>query len=290
MKMVHKGMDIMNIKIMADSTCDLPAEILEKYNIDLVPLSIQKGNGIYKDGVTITPADIFAHVAAGGALCTTSASNISEYEEKFAKYSKEYDGVIHINIGSGFSSSYQNASIAAENYPNIRVIDSMNLSCGQGMVVLRACRMAEAGEDLDTIANALQEYVKKIEISFVLDRLDYMVKGGRCSSVTMLGANLLNLKPCIELKDGKMSVGKKYRGQYPVCLANYIKDRLKDRTDIDESTLFFVKTQITDAANESAWNAVKEYGHFDETFEAIAGCTVSCHCGPWCRGIMFARK
>lgn len=280
----------MRIKIMSDSTCDLPLEIVEKYDITLVPLTIQKGDSLYKDGVTITPADIFAHVAAGGSLCTTSASNIGEYEEKFSRFSDEYDGVIHVNIGANFSSSYQNACIAADNYDNVRVIDSESLSCGQGLIVLKACRMAENGADLDTIAETLNVYKKKIEGSFVLDRLDYMVKGGRCSSVTMLGANLLNLKPCIELKDGKMTVGKKYRGHYPVCLANYVKDRLKDRTDIEETTVFSVKTEVSDAAYSAAMEAIQTHGHFETIIEAVAGCTISCHCGPGTMGIMFARK
>lgn len=280
----------MKIKIMSDSTCDLPAQIIDQYDITILPLTVLKGEESFLDGVTITPADIFAHVAAGGDLCTTSACNIADYDAQFARYSPECDGIIHISLGANFSSSYQNACVAAENYPNVRVIDSMSLSSGQALVVLKACRMAQAGEDLDTIARELLAYVPKIEGSFVIDRLDYLAKGGRCSSVAMLGANLLHLKPCIELKEGKMTVGKKYRGPYPSCLANYVRERLEGRTDIDTDTLFYVKTVISPEADQAARQGIEQYGKFDTVVEAVAGCTISCHCGPGTMGIMFARK
>ena len=236
----------MNIKILSDSTCDLSAAQLKEHNIDLAHLTIVKDGVAYQDGVTITPADIFAHVAAGGDLCSTTAYNIGEYEALFAKYAAEYDGIIHISLGSGFSSSYQNACIAAEDYPNVRVIDSMNLSTGQGHVVLEACRLANACEDLDEIAEKLRAFAPRVEASFLLDQLKYMVKGGRCSAVAALGANLLGLKPCIEVRDGKMGVVKKYRGKYEKCLAAYVKDRLADREDIIRDELFLTYTPVTD--------------------------------------------
>ena len=132
----------MNIKILSDSTCDLSAQLLDQHNITLVPLTVVKGDEQFKDGVTITAADIFAHVAAGGDLCSTAANSIGEYEDMFAQYAPQYDGVIHINISSEFSSCYQNACIAAADFPNVRVIDSRNLSTGQGLVVLKACELA----------------------------------------------------------------------------------------------------------------------------------------------------
>ena len=142
----------MNIKILSDSTCDLPQEVLEKYNITMIPLAVIKDGKQFTDGVNITPADIFNHVAAGGSLCSTAALNIGEYEEYFTKYTKEYDGVIHINISSEFSSCYQNACLAAEEFDNVRVIDSRNLSTGQGLVVLKACELAKECENLDELA------------------------------------------------------------------------------------------------------------------------------------------
>ena len=212
----------MKIKILSDSTCDLSQDLLQKHDITIVPLTVIKNDKDFKDGITITPDVIFDHVANGGSLCTTSANSVGEYQEWFEKYAGDYDGVIHINIGSGFSSCYQNACLAAEDYPNVRVIDSMNLSTGQGLVVLEAARLAQTATDLDALADALREFTTRVEASFLLSRLDYMVKGGRCSSVVALGANLLNLKPCIEVKNGKMSVVKKYRGNLKKCIENYV--------------------------------------------------------------------
>jgi len=280
----------MNIKIISDSTCDLSAELLEKYNITLVPLTIIKDGQAYSDGVTITPAEIFAHVAAGGDLCSTTAMNMGEYCEYFSKYANDYDGVLHINIGSGFSSSYQNACLAAEEFENVRVVDSKNLSTGQGLVVLKACELATQCQTIDELHEKVQAFTERVEASFLLDQLGYMVKGGRCSAVAALGANLLGLKPCIEVKDGKMSVVKKYRGNYAKSLANYVKDRLCDRDDLDHGTLFVTRTPVTDECLEAVKSAVDSYARFDNIYWTEAGCTVSCHCGPGTLGVLFVRK
>ena len=280
----------MNIKIIADSTCDLSPELVSKHNITLVPLTVVKDGQAFTDGVTIKPEDIFAHVAAGGDLCSTTALNIGEYTECFEKYSKEYDGVIHINLGSGFSSCYQNACIAADDFDNVKVVDSMNLSTGQGLVVLKACELAKACTDLDQLQQDLQEFATRVESSFLLSQLAYMVKGGRCSSAVALGANMLNLKPCIEVKDGKMSVVKKYRGPYAKCLSSYVKDRLADREDIDRKTLFVTRTPIEEDCLNAVKTAVDTYADFEEIFWTEAGCTVSCHCGPGTLGVLFVRK
>lgn len=280
----------MKIKILSDSTCDLSKELVEKYNITILPLTVIKDGEQYSDGITITPADIFAHVAAGGDLCSTTAMNMGEYADWFSKFAGEYDGVIHINIGSAFSSSYQNACLAAEEFDNVRVIDSQNLSTGQGLVVLKACELAQECIDLDTLKAQLDEFTTHVEASFLLDQLKYMVKGGRCSTVAALGANLLNLKPCIEVKNGKMSVVKKYRGNYAKCLAAYVKDRLADRDDLDRGTLFITNTPVDDACMASVEEAVSAYDDFQNIYRTQAGCTVSCHCGPGTLGVLFVRK
>ena len=280
----------MNIKIISDSTCDLSPEQLKANNITLARLTVIKGDEQFTDGNTIVPADIFAHVAAGGALCSTSAYSVGDYQELFGQYADKYDGIIHINIGSGFSSCHQNACNAAEDFPNVRVIDSMNLSTGQGHVVLEACRLAKSCGSLDEIVEKLNAFAPKVEASFLLDRLDYMVKGGRCSSVVALGANLLNLKPCIEVKDGKMVVVKKYRGKYEKCLANYVKDRLADREDIDRGELFLTYTPVSDECLTAVKDTIDAYGNFETVYETTAGCTVSCHCGPGTLGVLFVRK
>lgn len=280
----------MNIKILSDSTCDLPQEVLEKYNITIVPLNVIKEDVQFSDGVNISPAEIFAHVAAGGSLCSTAAVNIGEYSDIFAQYVNDYDGVIHINISSEFSSCYQNACLAAEEYDNVRAIDSRNLSTGQGLVVLKAYQLAKECTSLDELAEKLNTFTEKVEASFLLDRLDYMVKGGRCSAAAALGANLLNLKPCIEVKNGKMGVVKKYRGNYAKCLATYVKDRLANRDDVDKGTLFVTRTPISEDCLDAVKNAVAEYNDFETTYWNEAGCTVSCHCGPGTLGVLFVRK
>ena len=280
----------MNFKILSDSTCDLSQAILEEHNITLVPLTVIKDDKEYKDGVTITPAEIFAHVAAGGALCSTSANSVGEYADEFEKYASQYDGVLHINIGSGFSSCYQNACIAAQEFDNVKVVDSQNLSTGQGLVVLEACRLAKECATLDELHEKVQAFTEKVAASFLVDKLVYLAKGGRCSAVAALGANLLNLKPCIDVKDGKMGVSKKYRGKYAKCLSTYVQERLADRDDIRRDVLFVTKTSVSDEEYAAVMDAVREYGNFETVYETYAGCTVSCHCGPGTLGVLFVRK
>lgn len=280
----------MKIKIIADSTCDLSAELIQKHDIHIVPLIVIKDDASYTDGINITPQEIFAHVAAGGSLCSTAAVNVGQYQDIFASYSENYDGVIHINISSEFSSCYQNACLAADEFDNVRVVDSRNLSTGQGLVVLKACELAQSCTSLDDLHQQIQAFTEKVEASFLLDRLEYMVKGGRCSSAAALGANLLNLKPCIEVRGGKMSVVKKYRGNYAKCLATYVKERLADRDDLDKGTLFVTRTPVSEECLEAVKAAVDTYGDFENVYWTEAGCTISCHCGPGTLGVLFVRK
>ncbi len=279
----------MNIKIISDSTCDLSPAQITQHDIALAQLTVVKGDEQFVDGVTITPADIFTHVANGGNLCSTSAYSVGQYEELFAQYANDYDGILHINIGSGFSSCHQNAAIAAADFPNVRVIDSQNLSTGQGHVVLEACRLVKTCDSLDEIVEKLNAFIPRVQASFLLDRLDYMAKGGRCSAATALGANLLNLKPCIEVKNGKMSVAKKYRGPYAKCLANYVKDQLSQE-DILRNELFLTYTQVNDTCLTAVKDAIAACEPFENFYETNAGCTVSCHCGPGTLGVLFVRK
>lgn len=280
----------MKIKIISDSTCDLPKALAEKYDVTMSPLTIIKDGESFKDNVTITPAEIFAHVAAGGGLCSTAAGNVADYQDLFSQYAGDYDGVLHISLGSGFSSSYQNACLAAEEFNNVKVVDSQNLSTGQALVVVYACKMAQSCESLEQLHADVQAYTSRVEASFLLNRLDYMVKGGRCSAAAALGANLLNLKPCIEVRNGKMGVVKKYRGNYAKCLANYVKDRLDGRDDLTGELLFLTYTTVSDDCRQAVLDSIAQYGSFDEMVEGTAGCTVSCHCGPETLGILFVRK
>lgn len=280
----------MKVKILSDSTCDLSARLITENDIGIIPLTVLNETAEYKDGITITPADIFAHVDAGGALFSTSAVSVGEYTEHFAKYASEYDAVIHINIGSGFSSCNQNARLAASEFNNVYVIDSMNLSTGQGLVVLKACELAASGDSIDRICDELTDFTKRVEASFLLDRLEYMVKGGRCSSAAALGANLLNLKPCIEVRDGKMTVVKKYRGNMVKCLSAYVKDRLDNTARLDNGTIFITHTTISSQCLDTVDQAIRSYNFFKHIYETDAGCTISCHCGPGTLGILFVRQ
>lgn len=280
----------MNIKITADSTCDLSNELVEKYGITILPLYIIKDGKSYKDGLEITPKDIFDHVKTGGALTSTAAVNVADYIEAFTPLSNEYDAVIHVDISAEFSSCYQNACIAAENFDNVYIIDSRNLSTGSGLIVLRASEMAQAGEAPEDIVKALNALTSKVEASFVIEKLDFLRKGGRCSALAALGANLLSLRPCIEVKDGKMGVGKKYRGKYSACIEKYITERLSDRDDIDYKRIFITHSPSDKEIIDIAHKAVKKLGKFEEILETDAGCTVCSHCGPNTLGVLFIRK
>lgn len=279
----------MTIKITTDSTCDLPAELLAQRDITVAPLGIAKAGRLYRDGIDITTADIAAHVDAGGDITTTSAVNITDYQDLFGAFTERYDAVVHVNIGSNFSSCHQNARIAAQEFDNVFVVDSENLSSGHGLVLLAASDAARAGKTPAEILAILEELIPRVEASFVLDRLDYMKKGGRCSAVTALGANLLKLHPCIEVIGGKMSVVKKYRGSMEKVIADYVRDRLAGRKNVDCTRVILVDTCRTPGLVEAARRALDEDGRFGEIVETRAGCTIFCHCGPDTLGIMFAR-
>ena len=278
----------MSIKITATSTCDLPPELLERYQITMVPLYVSFGGGTYKDGLEASPEDIFRHVEGGGQLPSTSAVNIADYQELFAGLSPKYDAVLHITIGSEFSCCYQNALVAAEDYDNVYVVDSRNLTVGQGILVLEAAIAAERGDSIDDILKMLDGMAGRVDTTFVVDKLDYLAKGGRCSSVVALGANLLRLKPCIVLADGKMAVGKKYRGAFEKVLPDYVRDQLTGK-NVDLNRIFVVSTRCDPAIPAAVCDVVKEFG-FREVLTAVAGCTISCHCGPNTLGIVFLRK
>lgn len=278
------------VKILADSTCDLTPALLRQYDITLTPLVVIKDGQQFHDGVDITPSDIFAHVDAGGKLCSTAAVSEYEYTQMFARFAPDYDTVLQITIGSGFSACYQNACLAAQAFPNVIVIDSENLSTGQGLLVIAAARLAEQGLTGEQIAAQVRALVPKVEASFLVERLDYLYKGGRCSAVAALGANMLKLKPCIEVRDGKMGVSKKYRGASEHAFAQYVQERLEGRDDIRPELAFITHPAAQPSVVQAAKDAAAKYGAFDEVIETNAGCTVSCHCGPHTLGILFIRK
>ncbi|WP_455581905.1 DegV family protein [Dysosmobacter sp.] len=278
------------IKITTDSTCDLPAQLLEQHHISVIPLGIVKGGHLYQDGVNIHTTDIAAHVDAGGEITTTNAVNIADYEMLFRREMADHDAVIHINIGMGFSSCYQNAKLAAEEVPEVYVVDSRNLTVGHGMLVLAAAEAAERGDSPAQILEMLEGMIPRVETSFVLDRLDYMKKGGRCSTATALGASLLKLHPCLDVVDGKLQVTRKYRGSMEKVVGDYVRDRLRERTDLDTGMAFLVDTCADGRLTAVARDILLEDGRFETLVEAKAGCTIFCHCGPDTLGLVFLRK
>ena len=280
----------MKIKITADSTCDLSPELLERYDITLIPLTVIKDGKPFLDGVEITPEDIFAHVERGGTLCSTAAVNVESYRSVFEQFSPAYDDVIHITIGSLFSACYQNASIAASAFPNVHVVDSMNLSTGQGHLVVEAAQLARDGRSAMEICSQLNAMRNRVQASFIMDRLDYMQKGGRCSAVVALGGKLLNIKPCIAVKDGTMGMVDKYRGKFDKCVEKYVKDCLKEHKNLRLDRIFITHTRCDEEAVKIARETIQKYAGFVEIFETVAGCTVSCHCGPGTLGILFITK
>jgi DegV family protein with EDD domain len=281
----------MRVKITADSTCDLPPEIIDEYNIGLTPLYIIKDEKLYKDRVEISVEDIFEYVNSGKGMTRSNAINISEYQEYFTQWLKECDAIVHINIGSQFSACNQDARIAAEEFDNVYVVDSQNLSTGSGHIVLDAAIMAKKGMGPEEIVAELEKLIPKVEASFVIGTLKYLHLGGRCSGLAALGANLLKLNPCIEVIDGKMDVGKKYRGKFDKIILNYVEDKLTNRDDIDTRRIFITyPPTMSDKLIAEIEEKIKSLKQFDEIICSQAGCVISNHCGPICVGILFYRK
>ena len=279
----------MNIKISADSTCDLSPELIAHYDIGISPLYIVRDGESLVDGVDITPDEIYAHVEKGGSMCSTAAVSVYDYVEFFRKEMESADAVVHFHISGEMSACYQNACIAATEVGNVYPVDARNLSTGIGLLVLEAAELARKGElTAQEIQERMNQRRELLDVSFVVEQLGYLRKGGRCSSVAALGANVLSLRPCIQVKDGKMGVGKKYRGAYQKCLLQYVKERLEGHDDIDLHRIFITESGgFTPEEVAQVAEAVRSYQPFEEVLHTRAGCTVSSHCGPRTLGILY---
>ena len=280
----------MNIKITADSTCDLSEALLQEWNISLMPMHILMGEESYLDGVSIRPADVFAHVQNGGKMPKSAAANLVEYADFFDPFAKEYDAVIHISVSSKLSSCYQNACLAAQQFENVSVVDSQNICTGQGYLVLQAAKWAADGLLPRNITMRLQNLTKRVQLSFVLNQLDYMAKSGRCSGVLAFGANILGIKPSLAVVGGELKVMKKYRGSLPICVGKYITDQLDGRDDIDTSMVFISSCQPKPGCMEAVKAGLKKYGKFEQVYETDIGTTIGGYSGPGTIGIVFATK
>lgn len=281
----------MRIRISADSTCDLSPELLERYDVAITPLYVRLGDKDLKDTVEVTPPDIYRYVEETKSIPKTAAVNVGDYVAFFKEVMEAgYDGVVHFTISSDMSSCYQNASLAAQGFENVYIVDSRNLSTGIGHLVLDACLMRDEGKTAKEIFDVLEERKEKLDVSFVLDTLRYLALGGRCNSLLAFGANLLNIKPSIQVKDGKMGVDKKYRCSFERAVVRYVNDKLADKDSLNLRRIFITDSGCSDAIRDAAEQAVKKNAPFAEIIHTRAGCTISSHCGPNCIGILFYRK
>ena len=280
------------IILSADSTCDLDTELKERYHVHYYPLHIILNGKDYKDNVDITPEQVYREYYDHKVLPKTAAVNTQEYIDHFRPWVEQGFEIIHINLGSALSSSHQNCCIAAQELGHVHVVDSCNLSSGTGLLVVAAGKMIEQGMDAASIADALRERTHKCHASFILDTLTFMHAGGRCSAVTALGANMLKLKPCIQVDnhDGSMAVGKKYRGSLDKVLVKYVRDELSKHSDINTDLLFITHSGISQEYIDLVKKTVEETISFKEIHVTTACCTISSHCGPNTLGILFETK
>ncbi len=277
-----------NIVLSSDSVCDLNAELIAENNVSIMPLLVGLGETYYQDGVDITPEDIYAYVAANKVLPKTAARGVADYIEYFTRLSEGGKEVVHFAISAEMSSSYQNACIAASEVGDcIHVIDSRNLSTGIGLLILDAARMVAEDKSAEEIVFEISRRIPLVRSSFVVDTLDYLRMGGRCSTVASLGANMLKLHPCIEVKNGKMGVGNKYRGVMPKIILQYINEKLTKTENIDKSKIFITHSNCDAAMVEAAREKVESMGIFENIYVTTAGSTINSHCGQGTLGILF---
>ena len=281
----------MKIKITADSTCDLSPELVERYNVGILPLSVIMGENVYKDGIDIKPADIFSFVKENGILPKSSAPSVAEYAEYFKKCLEDCDVIIHINISSKASVSHENAAAAAKSFGGkVYAVDSYALSTGQGLLVLKACDLVKEGKNPQEIVDTLLALRDKVNTSFVPDALDYLHKGGRCSLAALMGAKVLKLHPMIDMKDGQLYAKKKYMGGIERCLKNYIIDLSESYPKYDKTRCFITHSSCEPEVVEKVRKLVEETFEFDEVLETTAGCVVTTHCGKNTLGVLFIHE
>lgn len=280
------------IILSADSTCDLNEEIMQHYNVIHYPYTILLDENTYKDNVDIIPPMIYKAYYEKKILPKTSAINVAEYYNYFKPWVDDGYEIIHINLGSALTSSYNNCCIAANELKGVYPIDSQNLSTGSGLLVLKAAEMIKEGLSAKEINDKLNEHKEKIHMSFILDTLDFLHAGGRCSRISSLGSNLLKIKPVINVNNnsGAMFLGNKYRGTIDKVIVKYINDKLSSHDNINKERIFVVHSGIDDNLINLAKNTVLEHTNFKDVYVTMASCTISCHCGPNTLGIAFETK
>lgn len=282
--------DQKKVLISCDSTCDLSPELLERFSVALNPLFVVMNGKTLRDGVDVYPDDIYAYYENTGEIPKTTAANMEDFIQYFKPFVEQGYAIVHFTISSSMSATFNNARMAAAELEDVYVIDSKCLSTGAGLEVLKAAELAADGVDARSIASYVSSMWERVDASFVVDSLEYLHKGGRCSSVAALGANLLRLKPCIEVKNGVMGVGKKYRGRYEDVLLEYVAARLADADDIETDRVFVTHAGCRQEIVDRVADRVRELIPFKEVLVTRAGCSVSVHCGPNTLGVLFVRK
>lgn len=280
--------------ITTDSTADIPAEIAEKYDIRMAPLHVLYDDEDFTDGVDVTPEYILKRYEERKQLPSTSAATPEEYRWFFKGILREgYTQIVHIAFCGDMSSTCQNAMIASQEFDEeIYVVDSRCLSVGMMLLVLRACELRDMGISAKHIADMIGDLTEKNIGGFLLSQLEFLHKGGRCSSVSLLGANLLNIKPSVIVKDGAMTVAKKYRGKDEMCRFKYMKDRIEEFGDrIDTRRIILHTTcDLTEKEIKGYKKELKKLKKFDEIIVSTAGCVITSHCGPGTFALFFMLK
>ena len=275
--------------ISTDSPADIGAALAEKWGVAVIPLHVILNGEDRLDGVNVTPEEIVESYKATKALPSTSAIPVGEYEDFFAKLTKDGDSVVHIALSSGISSSCRNAMIAAGDFDNVYVVDSKHLTTGIALLINKAVKMAENGMPAEEIAKSVEALAEKVDTSFVLDNLEFLAKGGRCSAVTALGANILGIRPSLEMRDGTLSMCKKYRGKIDKVQAQYVEERMSS-AEYDDELAFFTYSPMDEAQADALAELVKKSGKFKEVLKMKAGCTIVSHCGPNCVAFIALKK
>lgn len=276
------------IKILSDSTCDLTKEQVEELGIEVIPVEVILGTDAYLDGVDITPEKLFAYYEETGTLPKTSATNSERYKEYFEKYQKEGYKIIHFNISSKASAMYNNAKRAADELGgDIFVVDSKSLSSAQGLMIMKTCDLIKEGKSYAEICEYLKTLPERVQTSFVLDTLEFLHKGGRCSLAALMGAKVLKLHPQISMFDGQLKAKKKYMGNMTRSLNSYIRDLAEEYTSYDKTRCFVTHTISDQAYVDQVIELTKQLFEFDEVLESVAGTTVTAHCGKNTIGLLF---
>ena len=275
----------MKIALTAESTIDLPKNLLQKYNIITVPFYISLGDDLVKDEEGIS-AQIFDYVARTKQLPKTSAINRMEYEEFFCGLKQEYDAIIHISLSSGLSSAFENALAVSSGMTDVYVIDSKQLSTGIALLALYARELIDSNKDIKEIVDLLNKKVPKIQTGFILENLHYLYKGGRCSAMAKFGANLLKIKPQIAMFDGKLDMKRKFVGPMHKVAEKYFEALMQDYPNPDLKYVFITHSSEMPEITAYLTQKLKERG-FQTVYDTFANGTISSHCGPDCIGILF---